>query len=297
MPNKKTINFKRRKSNRKQTPQLERLSSLLIVLLLTGFVAWILSQRDNFNPADRDYIVSNTDQRPKPIELYHQPMKYWSEAGTQTAGIPKADITPYPESVLKFGWRLKRPMQTFTPDNLYEKINGEAELFIKLGFQQLYYIQLINDKQEEITIELYDQNDIMGSMAIFNKHLIAGKPLIKSEDVVYFKTSVGSIGRNGHFFFRIAGRSDYNTITTQTDRLAVALKDLPKKAAAVPLPFQILTQKLQIHPSRVVLQGQNVFQYDFAKNFWFGSPDAAKNTRLYIHQSINNKKLVKVILH
>jgi hypothetical protein len=48
------------------------------------------------------------------------------------------------------GWVLKRPVKTYTAEDLFEYINGEAELYLQYGFKELasgFYLKDKDDKQ------------------------------------------------------------------------------------------------------------------------------------------------------
>jgi hypothetical protein len=58
------------------------------------------------------------------------------------AAVPRADAADPRHPVLdalmaKGGWRLLEPVRSFGPDNLYEEIDGEAELFLPYGMERL----------------------------------------------------------------------------------------------------------------------------------------------------------------
>ncbi len=60
-------------------------------------------------------------------------------SGPQCAGIPRQDgreTSLFPRLADR-SWIVTEPARTFGPDNLYEEIDGEAELFLPYGFQEL----------------------------------------------------------------------------------------------------------------------------------------------------------------
>ena len=47
-------------------------------------------------------------------------------------------VDPVPGALAAKGeWKLLEPVRTFVPDNLYEEIDGEAELFLPYGMERL----------------------------------------------------------------------------------------------------------------------------------------------------------------
>jgi hypothetical protein len=85
---------------------------------------------------------------------------------------------PFPDRVLDGGWSIGSPLKQFSPETLYEKINGEAEKFLREGLKALHYIRLRSDtKGEEIAFELFDQGKQKGSMSIFSDYVSRGKEI------------------------------------------------------------------------------------------------------------------------
>jgi hypothetical protein len=51
---------------------------------------------------------------------------------------------------------------------------------------------------------------------------------------------------------------------------------------------------MNIDPDRITYQGINVFQFDFAKDFWFGQVDPDKPTRLFVHQAGTPEEAIRL---
>lgn len=56
------------------------------------------------------------------------------------------------------GWDLKIEKETYTPANLFELIDGAADLYIQYGFQRLYIATYHKNQDMEIRVELYHHN-------------------------------------------------------------------------------------------------------------------------------------------
>ena len=76
--------------------------------------------------------------------------------------VPGAGAADLPHPVLdvlaaKGEWRLLEPARTFGPDNLYEEIDGEAELFLPYGIERLTVAVLGRTARpgSEVRLELY----------------------------------------------------------------------------------------------------------------------------------------------
>ena len=53
------------------------------------------------------------------------------------------------------GWQQSGEIQTFSPGNLYDYIDGAADLYLKYDFQELRVADYINDRKASVTIEIY----------------------------------------------------------------------------------------------------------------------------------------------
>jgi hypothetical protein len=53
------------------------------------------------------------------------------------------------------GWVKTGEIQTFSPDNLYEYINGAADLYLKYEFQELQVAEYQGSEKASITVEVY----------------------------------------------------------------------------------------------------------------------------------------------
>jgi hypothetical protein len=291
----KIFNIKKRWLRRSHIPGAELYSSVILIALtaITGF--WFFSQKDNYDYNERDLdpalLAGQTT-----LELYTRPLKLWQEPGSVAGPITGPSIEPFPAATIDPEWRLAGRLRSFQPDNLFEKINGEAEKFLKLNFQQLYYLVLkANQGRAEIAIELYDHGDVTHSIGIFSSHTSASSEILNAGDVTYFETGAGMIGRKGKYFFRVAASEFNETVKLKTNQLAQAFDQLGAVAqittasvnseganSDMPLEFRVLSESLNIPEDAIAFSAQNVFQFDFASNFWFGNL-ADSEGRVFVH--------------
>lgn len=274
---------------RTRIPGSENLSVALICLALIGLGAWVTTTRDDFDPTERDLAIELLGDNSRQIEIYNRPLKPWVEPGQQLAGAA-FDLGPFPARTLDDEWQPVGRVKHFQTDNLYEKINGEAEKFIKQGFVELAFLRLRSASDaSEIAIELFDQGSLSGSLGIFSEHA-AGRTVEERDGVSFFATQVGAIGRKGRYFFRIAGDRHSVAITDKCARLVATFGQLDQDAAAttanerpISAGFALLNRRLGIAEADIQFQESNVFQYDFAQRFWFGDAGMGNDARLFIH--------------
>jgi len=91
----------------------------------------------------------------------------WFEAPSWAAPLesllPKKDL---PEE-----WALVEGPQTYTKKTLFERINGEAELFFKYGFQKSVFAiyQSKKNHENQVELDIYDMGNVLQAFGIFSR--------------------------------------------------------------------------------------------------------------------------------
>jgi hypothetical protein len=290
MPRDHVFSVRRPRLLRTYIPPAENLSAALLGAVLLALVAWVVSTGSEFDPTERDLPIELQLSNPREIHIYTPPLKTWVDPA-QPAVAGAIDLAPFPAEALDSEWRPVGRVKRFQVDSLYEKINGEAEKFIKQGFVELAYLLLRSSRDgSEIAIELFDQGGLSGSLGVFAEHA-AGRAVRESDGVSFFTTQAGVIGRVGRYFFRAAGDRNSQAIEDKALGLVKALStlgDLPPTAASAPEPevpvgFALLNQRLGIPEKHIQFQENNVFQYDFARRFWFADVGLDDAARVFLH--------------
>ncbi len=294
----KVFNIKKRWLRRTYIPTAEFYASVALIVTATATGLWFFNQKDNYDHGERD-LDPNLLGKQATLELYTRPLKLWQEPGTASGPAAGPSIAPFPAATLDPNWQLGGRVKTFEPDNLFEKINGEAEKFLKLNFQQLHYLVLKSAQdRSEIAIELYDHGDVTHSIGIFSGHTSPNNDIQNISDLSYFMTGAGMIGRKGRFFFRVAATNFDDPIKNKVLQLAQSFTQLGAPLAAapqaievvetpassdMPVEFLVLNENLSIAQDAIAFASQNVFQFDFASNFWFGNFADSEDGKAFIH--------------
>ncbi len=82
------------------------------------------------------------------------------------AGGASAATVRLPESGAVPGWERQERLRRFTAADLYGHINGGAELFLELGFEELL-VQAYHDGEREIALEIYRMESPLAALAIY----------------------------------------------------------------------------------------------------------------------------------
>ncbi|MEM7245405.1 MAG: DUF6599 family protein [Acidobacteriota bacterium] len=270
--------FGRRKLLRKSIPTVEIGASLACLAFLVVAGGWTLSQRDNYDPGERDLDIALLDTEPK--QLYTRPLARWRDP-SQPIAETRLDIAPFPDELVEGGWAPASRVQTFTNDNLYEKINGQAEQYVKFGFRELSFLILEEPSGESVDLFLYDQARFENALGLFAEQR-GSKPLLTRGDLLYTPTGIGAIGMLGHHVFHLIGSGANDVVMSKTEQVLDSLSGLAE-ASPAPAPFKVLTQGLGLPLDRVHYTPINAFQLGFAQRFWFGRTTDEGTSRVFVH--------------
>ncbi len=64
------------------------------------------------------------------------------------------------------GWKKSDPLRTFISEDLFNHIDGGAELFLEFGFSQLF-VQSYSDGTSELTASVYRMNDATAALGVY----------------------------------------------------------------------------------------------------------------------------------
>ena len=69
------------------------------------------------------------------------------------------------------GWTLVEGPRTFNRKTLFEHINGQAELFLKYGFEKLVFAvyQDQRNRKNQVEVNLYDMGSVLGAFGVFSR--------------------------------------------------------------------------------------------------------------------------------
>jgi hypothetical protein len=93
-----------------------------------------------------------------------------SRAATLESLLPKKDL---PKE-----WARVEAAQTFTKNTLFQRINGQAELFFKYGFQESVFAIYQNRKsrEDQIEVDIYDMGNVLQAFGVFSRFRNEDRP-------------------------------------------------------------------------------------------------------------------------
>jgi hypothetical protein len=135
------------------------------------------------------------------------------------------------------GWKLSGPVATYTPETIFEYIDGGADAFLQFDFQDLAAATYVNGKVEA-NVDVYHHRDAARAFGIYSQERRAGSAKmpgklegIASPDHLEFVA--------GPYYVKLAlpGGGDPDILPKLAEKLAAKLpgpRDLPAVLAAFP---------------------------------------------------------------
>lgn len=141
-------------------------------------------------------------------------------------------------------WTAEEPARTFGPDNLYEEIDGEAELFLPYGFQELTVgiVRPAGNETAEVRLELFRHATQRDAFGIFSQHRFPGQEVTRvgTSEAIVSDTSLDFF--QGTHFVRIraasrtATRSDLEKLGRELSDLLPGTGDPPRETQVLRIP-------------------------------------------------------------
>ncbi|OGP74949.1 MAG: hypothetical protein A2V86_17420 [Deltaproteobacteria bacterium RBG_16_49_23] len=82
------------------------------------------------------------------------------------SSISKAKDFKFPEIA---GWKQSGEIETFIPKNLYEYINGAADLYLMYDFEELKVAEYQNEKKASVTVDVYRHRTPLHAFGIYSQ--------------------------------------------------------------------------------------------------------------------------------
>ena len=102
------------------------------------------------------------------------------------------------------GWTLKGNIDTYTPDNLYEYIDGAADVFLSYDFQELATASFEGKPKGSFTVDIYRHGNIKNGFGIYCQEKPAKGPFIAIGTQGYYEKGILNF-LAGCYYIKIAG--------------------------------------------------------------------------------------------
>ena len=67
------------------------------------------------------------------------------------------------------GWETTGPVEFYSPETLFDYIDGGADIYIEYGFQELAAVTYNNDREQNLTVEVYCHGDSRGPSVMYGQ--------------------------------------------------------------------------------------------------------------------------------
>ena len=174
---------------------------------------------------------------------------------------PPPDIRP--ESGLSFKNMVPlSPPEIFRDDNLSEKIDGKADLYLSAGFKKLTCQRFKKPDDPDLWLELfiYDMGDIINAFAVYSLQKREGFTPLELSGYSY-KTENALFFVHGNYYIEITSSKISGSLM---DSMLSFSKDFIKKTGAgkIRIPDIDLFPAENLDENRIVLFPSNAFSFD-----------------------------------
>lgn len=102
------------------------------------------------------------------------------------------------------GWTQKGNIDAYTPDNLYEYIDGAADVFLSYDFQELVSASFESNPKGSFTVDIYRHNNAKNGFGIYSQEKPAKGPFISIGAQGYYEKGVLNF-LAGCYYVKISG--------------------------------------------------------------------------------------------
>jgi hypothetical protein len=231
--------------------QAQKLTGYAILTVLGLITVWLLIQQARFNPA-----VNVALRAPLPSRTQ------------AAAGRPAATAALIPEVE---GFTPLAPGESFGPDNLSDKINGKAELYLSAGFKEMSARRFSLDRADKAYVEvfIYDMGSAPNAFAVFSGQRRPGAPGSTLTANAY-STANALFFTQGGFYVEIVADRATEGLTGALETFAAALLAKLPAAEGETKGAAGLFPKDGLAPDTVRLCAADTFGCEGLNNFFTG---------------------------
>jgi hypothetical protein len=148
-------------------------------------------------------------------------------AAQPPAAEPKPDAEQIPfSSLLPPGFQDLSQIETYGPENLFEKINGKAPMYTDSGFKKLSTQRFVNQDDENLAMELYlyDMANIKNAFSVYSVQKRAEAQTIPDAPFTY-KTSNALYFVHGKYYIELVGFSESEQLLHAMTEVAAGIRE------------------------------------------------------------------------
>lgn len=192
----------------------------------------------------------------------------FQQGNGQSAG-GSAELIPGSSFNLPLSFDFFGDLEQYGPDDLFEKINGKAPLYLDSGFTSLHSRRFISREDPALWLEVfvYDMGAPLNAFSVYSTQRRPGaQTMIALETHDHYKTENGLYLQHGNYYIECVG-------SVASPRLDEAMTEIGRSLLAVGLPGDKDIAALQLFPRENLIDNS----FKLVLNNAFGS-DALYNT-------------------
>jgi len=188
-----------------QVSSAQRFTGYGILVVLGLIIIWLLVQQARFNPAVNVALRA--------------PLHGKSQTASSQAPAATAALIPEVE-----GFSPLAPGESFGPDNLSDKIDGKAELYLSAGFKEMSCRKFGLDRAGKAYVEvfIYDMGSAQNAFAVFSGQRRPGAPSIPLTANAY-ATANAWFFTQGQFYVELVADRASEALKSSLEGYAAAL--------------------------------------------------------------------------
>ena len=165
-------------------------------------------------------------------------------------------------SLIPAGFEALSEIETYTAENLYEKINGKAPLYIEAGFEKLFTRRLVNKDDEDLWMELfvYDMANIKNAFSVYSVQTRADAELLGDMGFAY-KAGNALYLASGRYYIELVGSFESDELFKAMATVAQKIKESFAVDDTVISEFALLPQE-NLVPGSIKLFSAGVFGFE-----------------------------------
>jgi len=202
---------------------------LLVILFLIGLGVFVKQS---------DYDMSRFGIDTAGIELSSQQLGLIREKKPDLVSLGPDGFTTLSEA------------EIYNPENLYEKINGKAPLYLESGFVELLTQRFVSNNDDNLWMELfvYDMATTRNAFSVYSVQKRADTELLPSMQFAY-KTSNGLYFVHGKYYIELVGSSE------SAELLGARGQVVDKISSTLPADKEAKIDELTLFPEEDLVPG------------------------------------------
>lgn len=154
------------------------------------------------------------------------------------------------------------PPEVFDPDNLFKKINGQAEFYLSAGFVQLksQWFVGVEDADSMYEVYIYDMGDELNAFSVYSMQRIEGAPKVDLAQFAY-QTENSLYMVHGPYYVELISVTPSKDMLSRLTSLAKNfIKDTPVKTKSIEALG--LFPKENLDQDSISMIAKNAFGYE-----------------------------------